>query len=66
MTSQTGSLLEMVAVLTVLAVVLVEMAKQSIASKAEPSRHSSGDAAEGQDPGKISPRADSSTTPDAP
>ncbi len=66
MASQSGNLLEAIATLVVLAVVLVEMAKQSIASRAEPSRHSSGDAAEGQDPGKISPRADSSTTPDAP
>lgn len=66
MASQSENLLEAIATLVVLAVVLVEMAKQSIASRAEPSRHSSGDAAEGQDPGTISPRADSSTTPDAP
>lgn len=66
MASQSGNLLEAIATLVVLAVALVEMAKQSIASRAEPSRHSSGDAAEGQDPNEISPRADSSTTPDAP
>lgn len=66
MTLQTGSLLEMVAVLTVLAVVLTEMARQAATSKRKASPPSSEDTAEGQNPNEVSPRAGSSTTPDAP